>query len=242
MPGAEAISTQTSVGHAVSVQSQPSVHFGATVGTSNEVPRSGAAVLAFPSLLPFLPPFFPPCIFSIASVLRSDRFFLVGRWVVSRCARFVWCRCHTAPAPATNNAPVSRRTHASKHSAHPSGSTAGGGGGTSGAGAGSGAAPPNQRTIVVFVVGGVTPAELRCVDELRASLPGVSVVVGGTTIMSPSRFINDLRYGRLQCWAVYDNRPCYRTVFDVRLRALFALSLSDIYRVTSGQRLPRRVL
>jgi hypothetical protein len=55
-------------------------------------------------------------------------------------------------------------------------------------------APPPSRTLLVFFIGGVTPSELRCVEDLRVSHADCRVVVGGTTISSPARFVDDLRY------------------------------------------------
>ena len=47
---------------------------------------------------------------------------------------------------------------------------------------------------MVFCLGGVTPSELRRIQELRGGFPDTQVVVGATTLLPPSRFVNDLRY------------------------------------------------
>ncbi len=55
-------------------------------------------------------------------------------------------------------------------------------------------APAPRRTLMVFCLGGVTPSELRRIQELRGGFPDTQVVVGATTLLPPSRFVNDLRY------------------------------------------------
>ncbi len=117
--------------------------------------------------------------------------------------------------------PLSRRTQTTKFG-KAGAATAGGGGGGGGGGAGIAAAAaaaaaaagdagsvhsdgggaadesarvydPPKHTIVLFVVGGVTPSELRAVEKLRRETKA-SVIVGSTSLMSPARFLNDLRY------------------------------------------------
>ncbi|CAN6606641.1 vacuolar protein sorting-associated protein 45 [Trichomonascus vanleenenianus] len=49
------------------------------------------------------------------------------------------------------------------------------------------------QDIVVFVIGGVTYEEARLVAEMNASLKGVRIVLGGTSIQNSASFLKDIR-------------------------------------------------
>ena len=62
--------------------------------------------------------------------------------------------------------------------------------------------PPNGAAVnpevcpvryVVFIVGGVTHSEIRCMRELQRENPGVTITIGGTSILTPCRFLNQVR-------------------------------------------------
>lgn len=61
---------------------------------------------------------------------------------------------------------------------------------------------PSERPqdIVVFIVGGVTYEEARLISELNASLKGVRIVVGGTTVVSAESFWNNMGHA-LETWS-----------------------------------------
>ena len=46
---------------------------------------------------------------------------------------------------------------------------------------------------VVFIVGGVTHSEIRCMRELQRENPGVTITIGGTSILTPCRFLEQVR-------------------------------------------------
>ena len=54
------------------------------------------------------------------------------------------------------------------------------------------------QEIIVFIVGGTTYAEARAVATLNSTIPGVRIVLGGTTIHNSKTFLREIEEGSLK--------------------------------------------
>lgn len=57
---------------------------------------------------------------------------------------------------------------------------------------GGGSTRDKSQDIIVFIVGGVTFEEAKCVSQINASSPGVRVVLGGTTVHNSTTFLDEM--------------------------------------------------
>ena len=57
---------------------------------------------------------------------------------------------------------------------------------------GGGSTRDKPQDIIVFIIGGATYEEAKMVAEINASVPGVRVVLGGTTIHNAQSFLEEV--------------------------------------------------
>ena len=51
----------------------------------------------------------------------------------------------------------------------------------------------NLRRLIVFILGGITHSECRVTQEVASSYKTCDIIVGGSKILTPNDFVNDLR-------------------------------------------------
>lgn len=65
----------------------------------------------------------------------------------------------------------------------------------------------SKNNYIIFMIGGITPAEIRDL-ELLAHRRGVRILIGGTQILTPKRFMNKfLRDPETEAAEEIENRP-----------------------------------
>lgn len=70
-----------------------------------------------------------------------------------------------------------------------------------------------SQDIIVFMIGGATYEEAKMIAGINESLPGVRVVLGGTTILNSESFLRvslprfDCAYYRILKWQAQNGRP-----------------------------------